>query len=333
MTAERVPDKTFRARFNVRVPSAGIATGDHLFLFTKDSPEKARGLYSDNHSSAVTRLSILASQGSSQDDILVDGNLEVEVDIQSMLKVEPPASIGVRPPDAVGGDLLKMLDSEGVCPGDVTFKVGRKGADGDHEIFRAHSLILSARSPFLADLASGNDGVDPIPLSVDPEIFRIFLRFIYGGEVPDTTILSAKAEEILRFADFVDCENLKRTAEWELGSSVNVENAVERLLLANGNNCDVLKKATNGFFVANMAAIRDTEGYQRLRESEPVLFDVLETMVPRANISNNTSPADVNADAQRIHKSTGDTEAWCIIFACYLVLTLVILTILDLFFG
>ena len=81
-----------------------------------------------------------------------------------------------------------MLDSADNETADVAFRVG---ANEDEKTMYAHSIVLRARAPSLAELAEEYDRNTPIPLDdVDPDVFGQLLRFVYGGEVPDKAVLA-----------------------------------------------------------------------------------------------------------------------------------------------
>ncbi|RIA92249.1 hypothetical protein C1645_820933 [Glomus cerebriforme] len=80
-------------------------------------------------------------------------------------------------------NLLEILDDDEYF--DIIIEVGD---DPYVEIFRAHMVILSYRSPYLRRILSINkpkiNGILHIKLSnILPEIFQIILRYIYGGKI------------------------------------------------------------------------------------------------------------------------------------------------------
>ncbi len=54
------------------------------------------------------------------------------------------------------------------------------------EVFSAHKIVLKtcAKGFILASLCDDCDGKTPVPITdVAPEIFRLMLRYVYGGDI------------------------------------------------------------------------------------------------------------------------------------------------------
>ena len=169
---------------------------------------------------------------------LVRGNLTVEVDIQVML-YKPPTW---TPGNTVCSDMLKMLEAGSSDNCDVAFEVG----PNEPKVFHAHRNILVARAPAIAEIiADISDPCSMIPIKdVEPNIFRMVLRFIYGGEVPSKNVLTENARSIIHAADKYGGTGLKLSAEAQLTSDgITTENAAELILFADGTNCAQLKEA------------------------------------------------------------------------------------------
>ncbi|CAG8537498.1 8669_t:CDS:2 [Ambispora gerdemannii] len=79
-------------------------------------------------------------------------------------------------------DFTKLLNNQDEC--NVTVKVGSRGKP-----FRAHSIILRARSPYFQKMLNKrnadvtlNKWLVKLP-NVSPEVFELILRYIYGGSI------------------------------------------------------------------------------------------------------------------------------------------------------
>ncbi|GBB83233.1 hypothetical protein RclHR1_00100037 [Rhizophagus clarus] len=91
-------------------------------------------------------------------------------------------------------NLLEILDDDEYY--DITIEVGK---DSCVEIFHAHMVILNYRSPYLRKILSTNkkknDGtLTHIRLTnISPEVFKIILKYIYGGNLSleeyDTSVI------------------------------------------------------------------------------------------------------------------------------------------------
>lgn len=89
-------------------------------------------------------------------------------------RVEGPKQYSIPvPPSDMGQNLKYLLDSEVGC--DITFHVGE-------ETFKAHKLILAARSPvFRAQFFGliGDPNTDRVELAdIEPSIFKVSVSFI-----------------------------------------------------------------------------------------------------------------------------------------------------------
>ena len=214
---------------------------------------------------------------------LVGGNLTVEVDIQVMLD-QPPTW---TPANTIRSDMLKLLDEAVAETSDIAFaitntakipKKGKKKGKGSLlHFFYAHLNILSVRCPTLATLAEDCSTGTPISIEgVDPDMFRVLLRFVNGGELPTKDALENQGEQIIRTVDRFGCTWLKLAAEAELASAgITTENAAELILFADGTNCSILKEAAMGYFVKNAQAVMASEGFEKVKESPSILTELM----------------------------------------------------------
>ena len=252
-----------KAKSRIRVPSADKSGGGRGFdIF---SPENIGWGQPD----FATREDVLDSSKK----YLVDGNLTVEVDIQVMLDKLPTWT----PSNTVCSDMLAFLDAADNT--DVIFEVASE--DGK-ESFRAHGPILAARCPTLASLAEDCDPDTPIPIGdVQADVFRMLLRFIYGGEIPSKDVITEQAKPIIHAADKYGCTGLKLAAEAEMAAaSITIENTAELILFADATNCALLKETAMDFFVKNSDEVIASEGYEQVKESPALLAELVAAMAP-----------------------------------------------------
>ncbi|XP_052205491.1 BTB/POZ and MATH domain-containing protein 3 isoform X2 [Diospyros lotus] len=162
----------------------------------------------------------------------------------------------VVPPSDMGQDLKYLLESEVGC--DIDFQVG-------DEIFRAHKLILAARSPvFKAQFFGlvGNPNMDKVVLQdLEPSIFKAMLLFIYSDKLPDaheivgSTSLSTSTimvQHLLAAADRFGLDRLKHLCEAKLCEEVCVDTVATTLSLAEQHQCPQLKAICLKFAAANL---------------------------------------------------------------------------------
>ena len=127
-----------------------------------------------------------------------------------------------------------------VCNADA--KKGKKKKTKSCELFHAHSHILKACAPMLANLfdLDDRDGKHATATITDikTDIFRHLLFYVYGGSVPEDE-LKANAKDIIDAADKYSIVNLKLEAEAAYVKSIKItmDNAMDNLLYADAKNC------------------------------------------------------------------------------------------------
>ena len=228
---------------------------------------------------------------------LVDGNLTVEVDIQVMLD-KPPAW---TPTNTLSPDMLAFLDATDNA--DVSFEVASE--DGK-KCLHAHGQILAARCPALASLAEDCDPDTPIPIGdVQADVFRMLLRFIYGGEVPSKEVIKEQAKDIIHAADKHGCTGLKLAAESKMAAAgITTENAAELILFADATNCAMLKETAMEFFVRNAQAVMASKGFAKVKESPAVMAELMDVGFGGSKKRPASSDADGERDFKRMRVST-----------------------------
>lgn len=90
--------------------------------------------------------------------------------------------------------MLALYESQNEA--DIIFKV-------DGEVFRAHSLIINANAPILAETYKKRDDSN---INVDihdtsPKVFNVLLRYIYAGVLPDLNDILECGRQILDTAN------------------------------------------------------------------------------------------------------------------------------------
>ncbi|CAM8962191.1 unnamed protein product [Rhodiola kirilowii] len=185
------------------------------------------------------------------------------------------------PPSNMGQNLLNLLESEVGC--DVLFRVGV-------EMFKAHKLILAARSPvFKAQFFGqvGNPNIDIVEIEdVEPVIFKAMLLFIYSDKYPEIHQVTDSmsrctstflAQHLLAAADRFNLDRLKLLCEAKLCEEVNVETVSTTLALAEHHGCKQLKSICLKFATNpdTLGALMHSEGYKNLEESCPSLISEL----------------------------------------------------------
>ncbi|KAJ6826716.1 BTB/POZ and MATH domain-containing protein 3-like isoform X1 [Iris pallida] len=217
-----------------------------------------------------------------KDDCLIM-NCTVGV-VRSCVETPWQFTISVPPPDM--GNCLEGLLKSGIGS-DIVFEVG-------NETFRAHKLILAARSPvFKAQFFGliGNPDMDKIVVKdVEPPVFKVMLLFIYSDVPPDVRELTESVsmatstnmvQHLLAAADRYGLERLKLLCEAKLCDEVTADTVASTMALAEQHHCAHLMTVCLKFTAAreNLGVVLQTEGFEHLEQACPsLLSDLLATV-------------------------------------------------------
>ncbi|WZY82099.1 hypothetical protein YC2023_028483 [Brassica napus] len=220
-------------------------------------------------------------------DYLKDDSLVINCTVGVVrARLEVPKQFGVVLPSSDMGQGLKdLIDSEVGC--DIAFQVG-------DETYKAHKLILAARSPvFRAQFYGpiGNNNVERIVIEdIEPSIFKAMLSFIYTDVLPDVHEITGSAsaslitnmiQHLLAAADLYDLGRLKVLCEVFLCEKLNVDNVATTLALAEQHQLSELKAFCLKFVTSpgNLRAVMKSEGFKHLNQSCPsMLSELLSTV-------------------------------------------------------
>ncbi|CAE6039524.1 unnamed protein product [Arabidopsis arenosa] len=222
-------------------------------------------------------------------------------------RLEGPKQYGiVLPLSNMGQGLKDLLDSEVGC--DIAFQVG-------DETYKAHKLILAARSPvFRAQFFGpiGNNNVDRIVIDdIEPSIFKAMLSFIYTDVLPDvheiTGSTSASSftnmiQHLLAAADLYDLARLKILCEVLLCEKLDVDNVATTLALAEQHQFLQLKAFCLKFVAspANLGAVMKSEGFKHLKQSCPTLLSELLNTVAAGDKSSTSGQSNKKRSASSV---------------------------------
>ncbi|KAL7448410.1 hypothetical protein ACHAWC_000601 [Mediolabrus comicus] len=134
-------------------------------------------------------------------------------------------------------------------------------------------------SPTLASICSSSDDDDGnchaiIPIfGVRLKIFRCLLRYLYGGAIPEEIWSSTNASNRYGVVD------LKIQAEVHIVQSlINVANASDLFLYADGNDCALLKECVIDYFKVHAQEIRSHPSFQKVKESTDIMDQLMEAL-------------------------------------------------------
>ncbi|CAO2209725.1 unnamed protein product [Urochloa humidicola] len=177
----------------------------------------------------------------------------------------------IEPPSDLSENLGKLLETgEG---SDVAFKVGE-------EIFRAHKIVLGARSPvFKAELYGPLGEKDRELITIEdmqPAIFKALLYFMYRDSLPDVGDLGLDereemAKHLLVAADRYGVDRLKVVCEGLLERRLDVKNVAATLALADQYHCSKLRDSCIEFInsLSRTEDLQASQGYAHLKRACP----------------------------------------------------------------
>ncbi|CAL5061286.1 unnamed protein product [Urochloa decumbens] len=173
---------------------------------------------------------------------------------------------------------------------DITFQV-------DGEMFPAHKVVLSARSPvFRAQLFGPMKDKNMKCIKIEDmeaPVFKALLHFMYWDELPDieeltgvntTWVSTLMAQHLLAAADRYALERLKLLCELKLCEDVAINTVANTLALAEQHHCYQLKTVCLKFVALpeNLKAVMQTDGFDYLQQSCPSLLTELLEYVAKA---------------------------------------------------
>ncbi|KAL6846338.1 hypothetical protein ACP4OV_023786 [Aristida adscensionis] len=230
--------------------------------------------------------SLFARREEIEDDCVADGHL-VALCTVAIFKDWPPAALPV--PYCLGHSIYQMPDLA-----DVSFKVEGK-------VFKAHRLVLAARSPvFKAELYGDTADDDKCPASLVVTIedirattFKFMLYYMYHGVLPaappdmDGASLMVEFQHLFVAAGRYGLEALKQMCEELLCVGVSKDTVISALEFTEDHTCPKLKSRCLDFVSVpeNFQKLAATEEYIRLMYSLPSLRLDVENRNKRAKLA------------------------------------------------
>lgn len=181
------------------------------------------------------------------------------------------------PESDIGDHFGTLLENEEGS--DITFNVSG-------EKFRAHKLVLAARSPvfendFVNMMEEDNDEI--LVTEMEPRVFKALLHFIYKDTLPeDDEFLEASSSSVpslpdslpaklLAAADKYDLPRLRLMCESVLCKDISVNSVSHILALADLYHAADLKSVCLKFTAENLVAVMQSDGFEFLKEHCPLL--------------------------------------------------------------
>ncbi|GFY40905.1 hypothetical protein TNIN_473111 [Trichonephila inaurata madagascariensis] len=148
---------------------------------------------------------------------------------------------------------------------DITFKV-------DREIYKAHKVILSARSRVFKTMFESTLTMDSGEIEISDisgETVKEMLHFIYSGEVGHLPV--KRAMELYYVADKYELDSLKNICARVMVGNVRTDNVIDILLLSHRHSNHDLEHVCITFIAKNASEIQDKDEWVDLMKGYPGL--------------------------------------------------------------
>ena len=174
-----------------------------------------------------------------------------------------------------------MLEGEAALQyADLTFKV-----EGD--TIRAHKIILHERSEYFERMLQAKmrerQSNELVIEECRPAVFRIVIRFLYGGEVREL-LTQDTAQDVLMAAERFQVAQLKETVEAYLSRQLDASNARQMRELAQRANAARLERVCAHFELRNLSQFVGDGDVPAMTESEclAVVARLFDAVAPAA---------------------------------------------------
>ena len=222
-------------------------------------------------------------------NILLDGALLIDVHLQ--MKTIPDELSQPVSPSPRELNMLKFLENE--TSTDISFDVCK-------EIICAHKLILEMNAPTLFDCCEGNKEDSSIPIKgTSPKVFRMLLRYIYGGEVPSYDAIEAvQGIHIIKASNRYGVVGLKIAVERALVQSLVLHHnsIVDWLIFSDSMTCPLLKEYAISYIAARSDDIMASNKWNDLKQCPDLLGEII-------SVVSNKSTSDKRFDSTGINMS------------------------------
>ncbi|KAL9187201.1 hypothetical protein ACHAXT_010921 [Thalassiosira profunda] len=199
------------------------------------------------------------------DGILSDGALVIDVVIQIIKE-----KVDFEPTNPALQNMRELCECN--LYSNIKFKV-------DNEIIPAHKLVLQMNAPILAEFC-GNKKHPVAIKGTTPDVFRIVLQYVYGGDVPSDGIILAQGKDIIEAANRYDIVGLKLAVEGSLVKQriMDVKNVAEWLVFADSKTCPMLKEYALSYFTCRVKDVLAHKSSANLKESPELLQEAMLAM-------------------------------------------------------
>ena len=121
---------------------------------------------------------------------------------------------------------------------------------------------------------------------IKPKVVKEMLHFIYTGTISTESVMNYwMGKDLLGASDQYQLDLLKNKCEEKLCSSLEVNNSVELLVVADLHNASKLRRMALRLVARNMDTIVNTDVYKDLAKQHPDLtVEITQSLVQKAGI-------------------------------------------------
>jgi len=177
------------------------------------------------------------------------------------------------PDDDVDNCGKQMIEQVGQLFGDEKFSDVKLTCR--KKVFHCHRNILSVRSPVFAAMFQSdmieNTSRNVHIKDIKPEVVKEMLHFIYKGTTSTENVKDELVLDLLVAADQYQLNLLKNKCEERMCSTLDENNSVEMLVLADRHQAFKLKRMALMLVASNMNTIVNTDVYKEFHARHPNL--------------------------------------------------------------
>ena len=244
--------------------SKGKVAHEEEFVPSASRPDRQMG-----GSNLIKLFNMEGANASNNGSVLLRGTLVIDIVIQAL----PKESVTHTPFNPFQRNMLNLFYSGERA--DIAFQFGYFR----QVTIRAHRFILEANAPALARLCEDDNMNGTVHMQdVSSEVFRLLLKYVYGGLPPKEQDVLMYGKEIIEAATRYDVSSLKLEVERSLIElrAVDTSNCLDFICFAQENSCTALKDYAISYLIARPGDIMNlSDTAERLKDSPDLMLEIL----------------------------------------------------------
>ena len=242
----------------------GKVAHEEEFVPSASPPDRQLG-----GSNLMKLFNMKGTNASNNGSVLLYGTLVIDIVIQAL----PKSSITHTLFNPFQRNMLNLFYSGERA--DIAFGFGHFR----QITIRAHRFILEANAPALARLCEDDSTNGTVHIQdVSVEVFRLLLKYVYGGPPPNRQDVSMYGKDIIEAAYRYDISSLKLEIERSLIElrAVDTSNCLDFICFAQENSCTALKDYAVSYLIARPGDIMNlSDTAERLKDSPDLMLEIL----------------------------------------------------------